>query len=184
MQIKKHLKPKKIILTLFIAWIIYIIGIPLYYTPYELQPSYWEFKKICALDNDIYEASGGKLDEEYYNKVLAYFDTDLDSLDWNMISKKAKQIGENSRYYNPNEVRLQYVYIIKKDRIEYVYGMYFKDKVDRQHLIRMYFAPFWYKRQYWPEGNEGSGFLWNESSLSCDRIYCKYENDIKICSYE
>ena len=155
-----------------------------WFVPYNLQPSYWKFKNSCGLDTDIYEASGGKLDEKYYNKVLAYFDTDLDSLDWDTIGKAAKQIGENSYYYNPNETRLQYVYSTKKDRIEYIYGMYFKDKADRQHLIRMYFSSFWDTRRYELEGNEGSGFWWNEYRLYCDKVYCKYENDIKVCSYE
>ncbi|WP_142693568.1 hypothetical protein [Campylobacter troglodytis] len=58
--------------------------------PYNLQPSYWEFKKSCALNIDIYEASGGKLDEEYYNKALAFFDMDLNSLDWDTIGKENK----------------------------------------------------------------------------------------------
>ncbi|TLD89538.1 hypothetical protein LS66_004310 [Helicobacter sp. MIT 03-1614] len=46
-KIKKILKVFK---ALFILWIIYLIGIPLYYTPYELQPSYWKIKEICELD--------------------------------------------------------------------------------------------------------------------------------------
>lgn len=155
-----------------------------WFVPYNLQPSYWEFKKLCELDSEIYQAKGGKLDEEYYNKVLAYFDTDLNSLDWDTIGKEAKQIGENNLYYNPNETRLQYVYNAKKGRIEYFYGMYFKDKADRRHLIKMYFSPFWYNRQYWLEGNEGSGLWWNEDSLYCDKVYCKYENEAKVCNYK
>lgn len=37
-------------IALFILWVIYIAGIPLYYTPYYLQPSFWEFKNMCELD--------------------------------------------------------------------------------------------------------------------------------------
>ncbi|MGJ0125610.1 hypothetical protein [Campylobacter coli] len=44
---KKFLTPKKIILAFIALFGIYLLGIPLYYTPYELQPSYWKFKKIC-----------------------------------------------------------------------------------------------------------------------------------------
>ena len=47
---KKFLTPKKIILTFIALFGIYLLGIPLYYTPYELQPSYWKFKEICELD--------------------------------------------------------------------------------------------------------------------------------------
>lgn len=62
-KIKKILKICKI---LFILWIIYLIGIPLYYTPYELQPSYWEFKKMCELQYDFYEKGVGN--EEFIDK--------------------------------------------------------------------------------------------------------------------
>ncbi|MFC3867207.1 hypothetical protein [Helicobacter equorum] len=55
--------------------------------PHSLEPSFYKFKEICQLDQEIYQASGGKIDEEYYNKVLRYFDTDLDSLDWNTFGK-------------------------------------------------------------------------------------------------
>ncbi|EAI3389622.1 MULTISPECIES: hypothetical protein [Campylobacter] len=44
---KKFLTPKKIILAFIALFGIYLLGIPLYYTPYELQPSYWKFKEIC-----------------------------------------------------------------------------------------------------------------------------------------
>ncbi|QOQ88551.1 hypothetical protein IMC75_06380 [Campylobacter peloridis] len=47
---KKFLAPKKIILVFITLFGIYLLGIPLYYTPYELQSSYWKFKKICELD--------------------------------------------------------------------------------------------------------------------------------------
>ena len=46
----KHFNFKKYILILLILWIIYLVGIPLHYTPYELQPSFWEFRKMCELD--------------------------------------------------------------------------------------------------------------------------------------
>lgn len=45
-----------------------------YYTPYSfyLEPSFWQFREVCKLDQEIYQANGGKLDEEYYNKILKY----------------------------------------------------------------------------------------------------------------
>lgn len=76
-MIEKKFKRKKILKIckiLFILWVIYLIGIPLYYTPYELQPSYWEFKKMCELNmlpNN----------EEKYNKILSYFDKKLGDRD-------------------------------------------------------------------------------------------------------
>ncbi|RDU58879.1 hypothetical protein CQA53_11775, partial [Helicobacter didelphidarum] len=54
---KKFLIPKKIILTLIVLFGIYLLGIPLYYTPYELQPSYWKFKEICEANYDILDSN-------------------------------------------------------------------------------------------------------------------------------
>ena len=53
-----------------------------YYTPYSyyLEPSYWQFRNICQLDPEIYQANGGKVDGEYYNKVLGYFDTNIEEV--------------------------------------------------------------------------------------------------------
>ncbi len=47
--------------------------------PYELQPSYWEFRNMCKI-NELPN------DEEKYNKILKYFNTDLESLDWEKIA--------------------------------------------------------------------------------------------------
>ncbi|WP_052096551.1 hypothetical protein [Helicobacter trogontum] len=70
-----------------------------YYTPYSyyLEPSYWQFRNMCKLKPEIYQANGGKLDEEYYNKVLKYFDTDLD----NMSKSYKKELGvTNDKKYS------------------------------------------------------------------------------------
>lgn len=37
-----------------------------WFVPYSLQPSYHEFKEMCKLDPEIYQANGGKIDKEYY----------------------------------------------------------------------------------------------------------------------
>lgn len=52
-------------------WIIYLIGILLYYTPYALQPSYWEFKELCEINNLPKSI-------EKYNKILGYYGMNLD----------------------------------------------------------------------------------------------------------
>ncbi len=69
-----------------------------YYTPYSyyLEPSFYKFKEICKLDPEIYQANGGKLDEEYYNKVLRYFDTDLD----NMSKIKTLRISDDKKHFS------------------------------------------------------------------------------------
>ncbi len=55
-----------------------------YYTPYSfyLEPSYWQFRNMCKL-NELPN------DENKYNKILSYFDTDLESLDWEELNERA-----------------------------------------------------------------------------------------------
>ena len=48
--------------------------------PYNLQPSYHKFKKMCKL-NELPNT------EEKYNKILGYFDLSLDTLDWEELNK-------------------------------------------------------------------------------------------------
>ena len=65
-----------------------------YYTPYfyYLEPSYWQFRNMCKL-NELPNT------EEKYNKILRYFDTDLESLDWKELNKKIWKISEDSGDY-------------------------------------------------------------------------------------
>ncbi|WP_233715354.1 hypothetical protein [Helicobacter trogontum] len=83
-------------LSYFILWLIYrklfksqkhiskflvVLGsiglIMFYYTPYSfyLEPSYWQFRNMCKI-NELPNT------EEKYNKILGYFDTSLDTLEW------------------------------------------------------------------------------------------------------
>ncbi|EMZ41025.1 hypothetical protein LS77_009620 [Helicobacter bilis] len=66
----------------FLVFLGSIILIIFYCTPYSyyLEPSFWQFRKMCKL-NELPN------NEEKYNKILAYFDTDLESLDWEKIKK-------------------------------------------------------------------------------------------------
>ncbi|TLD90522.1 hypothetical protein LS80_011590, partial [Helicobacter trogontum] len=65
-----------------------------YYTPYSfyLEPSYWEFRNMCKL-NELPNT------EEKYNKILGYFDTSLDTLDWEELNKKTWKISEDNGNY-------------------------------------------------------------------------------------
>ena len=141
MQIKKHLKPKKIILTLFIAWIIYIIGIPLYYTPYELQPSYWEFKKLCEIN---YMPDG----EEKYNKILAYYGMSLDGSIDNNITEALKG-GEPFVVCKSINKRLRHCVEIS-----------YKNKENKQltfdNIKYIELEPYWDTRRINISGNEGN----------------------------
>ena len=94
--------------------------------PYAFQPSYHKFKEICQLDPEIYQANGGKLDEEYYNKVLAYFDTSLDTLDWEYVQENLR-LNRNGTY----------LYKFKKhyDRIYHSFTLFFNDNQARKDNI-------------------------------------------------
>ncbi|WP_258865041.1 hypothetical protein [Helicobacter sp. MIT 14-3879] len=84
-------------------FLVFIGGIGLiifYYTPYSyyLEPSFWQFRNMCKLDPEIYQHNGGKLDEEYYNKVLSYFDTSLDTMVKTIQPKQLVEFIDKSRH--------------------------------------------------------------------------------------
>lgn len=118
-MIDKELKRKNILIktkkilqvfkVLFILSVIYLIGIPLYYTPYALQPSYWEFKKMCELN--ILPNN-----EEKYNKILSYFDKKLgDRDDFSHTKQYSRRIRLSLDIYPNGISRLDF------DKIQDVY---------------------------------------------------------------
>ena len=127
-------------LRLFAATIPFIfllggLGGCVWFVPYNFQPSYHEFKKMCKLDPDIYQ--GNIYSEEYYNKVLALFDTSLDSLNWAHIQDNLKFCSEEKAY----------MYQFKKSelRIDIVASMYFgedkiaaRDKIDHLNFFAVW----------------------------------------------
>ena len=84
-----------------------------YYTPYSyyLEPSYWQFRNMCKI-NELPN------DEYKYNKILSYFDTSLESLDYSQFQetttlnfyqqeppyKKMKVADKNLYFYYPLEI--------------------------------------------------------------------------------
>ncbi len=62
--------------------------------PYNLQPSYHQFKKMCKL-NELPN------NEEKYNKILGYFDLSLDTLDWEELNK-TKRLLNTTKYDKSN----------------------------------------------------------------------------------
>ena len=136
-----------------------------YYTPYSyyLEPSYHQFKKICELDPEIYQAKGGKLDEEYYNKVLAYFDTNIDGFirhlnkntrNWDMLSK-----WQNDR------LKISFTIVFKGSN---KFGNITKiNTLDNIAFVELF--AIWRDLRPILDGNEGSGFY-----LSGDRENCGY----------
>ena len=128
--------------------------------PYAFQSSFKEFKEICQLDPDIYQANGGKLDEEYYNKVLKYFDTSLDTLDWEYVQEN---IRRNDRG--------DYLYKFKKhyDRIYHSFALFFNDNQARKDNIEtITFYASWDNLRASLAGNEGTGAFWSGGWEDCD----------------
>lgn len=137
-----------------------------YYTPYSyyLEPSFYKFREICKLDPEIYQAKGGKLDEEYYNKVLKYFDTDLESLDWEYIQENLK-VNDKGHFL--------YKFERYNDRIYHSFSLFFKDnQARRDNIKKIMFYANWDKIRPLPAGNEGTGFFLSGEIEDCD--YFKY----------
>lgn len=131
-----------------------------WFVPKSFEPSFREFKEICQLDPEIYQANGGKLDEEYYNKVLKYFDTSLDT----MSDVKTLRISDDKKHFS---------YWFEKwigDRISFDFVIWFKNEnATKDNIKKVSFYVWWRDLRPFPAGNEGTGFY-----LSRDRENCDY----------
>ncbi len=141
--------------------------------PYSFQPSYWEFKRLCKL-NELPN------NEEKYNKILNLYGIDLDTLDYDKFQEtttlnwyqqkgttKKIKYGEN-RYIYPSLAILYDGHI--SNRIDTITEIEFNsDKPQgKQHITRISMKPQW---QTWSviEFNEGNGdFRMPTTELSCD----------------
>ena len=135
-----------------------------WFVPYSFQPSYHKFKEICQLDPEIYQANGGKIDGKYYNKVLAYFDTNLDSLDWEYIQENLK-VNDRGTYW--------YEFEKYHDRIYQDFTLLFKDnQARRDNIKKIMFYANWDPVRARLGGNEGTGIYFSGDWEDCD--YFKY----------
>ena len=127
--------------------------------PYAFQPSFHKFKEICQLDPEIYQANGGKLDEEYYNKALKYFDTSLDT----MSDIKTLRISDDKKHFS---------YMFEKwigDRISFDFFIWFKnEKATKDNIKKVSFYASWRDLRGRLAGNEGTGFHLSGSRFGCD----------------
>lgn len=107
-----------------------ILLVALFYTPF-VYPSYWEFRKLCELNN--FPKS-----QEKYNRILGHFDKKLDN-----------SLGENG-----------YAKIGYSNRIDLGVYIYYKNPSNKtlifENIDKIYFRPIW--KSYTPElyGNEGN----------------------------
>ena len=150
-----------IIVTLFLLFIFY-------YTPYSfyLEPSYWQFRNMCKL-NELPN------NEEKYNKILSYFDTDLERLDWDKLNEKTWKIKETNGRYKQGIFEYQTAtgWKYKNSRIEMEIDFFSNEsKINRYNTNTMLFTIVWHTKRYYPDGNEGSGFYWSEERVGCSDI--------------
>ena len=135
-----------------------------WFVPYNLQPSYYEFKKMCKL-NELPN------DENKYNKILSYFDTDLDSLDWDKLNEKTWKIKETNARYKKGvfEYRTATGWKYKNSRIEMEIDFLSNEsEISRYNTLAMLFTVVWHTRRSFLE-MRGTGYdlVWDEQTLGC-----------------
>ncbi|EDO9588157.1 hypothetical protein GY404_001898 [Campylobacter coli] len=132
-----------------------------YYTPYSfyLEPSYWQFRNMCKI-NEL-------LNDEYkYNKILSYFDTDLESLDWEELNEKTWKIKESNGNYKKGIY--EYATLTKKKQLNYrtsITASFLSNesKINHYNINQMSIGATWHTNRFYLSGD----FYWNEATLSC-----------------
>ena len=131
--------------------------------PYSFQPSYHKFKKMCKL-NELPNT------EEKYNKILRYFDTDLDTLDWEKLNEKNIKLTEENFDYKKGvfEYMTQMELRQLKSRIDMRTHFFSNEaEINRYNANAIVFRVVWHTRRYYLSGNEGTGIDWSEETLGC-----------------
>ena len=148
---------KSLRLFVAIAPLVLLFGGCGWFVPYSLQPSYHKFKKMCKLDPELYQ--GNIYSEEYYNKVLALFDTSLDKIDWEYIQKESHFNGSGEFLYKferyDGRINLAFFFVFKNERAA-------RDNID---YVWSYVS--WRDLRPYLTSNEGTGFY-----ISGDREIC------------
>ena len=184
-------------LSYFLLWLIYrklfksqkhiskflvVLGsiglIMFYYTPYSfyLEPSYWEFRNMCKL-NELPN------NEEKYNKILRYFDTSLDTLDWEELIESEWEVSNKANFYKKGI--FEYAATTKRKRINrriYAIATFYSNesKINRYNTNAMIVDLAWHSRRYFLEEESMSSLKlqWIEGDLSCYKI-TKYNLEAK-----
>ena len=141
-----------------------------WFVPYSFQPSYHKFKKMCKL-NELPN------NEEKYNKILAYFDTSLDTLDWEELNhnndKRKWKVTKEHGYYRQGIY--EYATLTKKkeinSRLRMVASFLSNEaEINRYNINQMAINISWHTRRYYLSGNEGTGIYWSEETLACVNV--------------
>ncbi|TLE02332.1 hypothetical protein LS77_011055 [Helicobacter bilis] len=136
-----------------------------YYTPYSfyLEPSFWQFRRICKL-NELPN------NEEKYNKILSYFDTDLDILDWEELNGRKWKVTKEHGFYRQGIYEYATTNKGKQlnSRTSIIAAFLSNEsKINHYNINQMSIGATWHTKRYYPAGNEGSGFRWSEETLGC-----------------
>nr|WP_223209296.1 hypothetical protein [Campylobacter coli] len=116
-----------------------------YYTPdsYYLEPSYWQFRNMCKL-NELPN------NEEKYNKILSYFGLSLDTLDWEELNRRAYKISKEQQFYLQNfREYATYIGEIKKTRYDIMAILYSNKKlISKDNITSIILLDTWNTRRY------------------------------------
>lgn len=148
---KSQKKISKILV--FIGNIAILSSFYIFNIPYYFQPSYYEFKKKCAL-NELPN------DEEKYNKILGYYGLSLDTLDWEKIGKEQPMKKETAQSIY-NTLNNEELYNTLSPIYTYWYGygyILFQHKPTRENIIDV--RKILHFQSYLLEGN----IIWNISA--------------------
>lgn len=136
--------------------------------PYSFQPSYHKFKKMCKL-NELPN------NEEKYNKILSYFDTDLDNLesDWGRLIKSEWAISNKVDFYKKGI--FEYAATTKEKWVNYRTSTVARflsneSKINRYNINAMSMGVYWHSKRFYLDGNEGSGIYWSEIEVDCQDL--------------
>ncbi len=148
----------------FIGGIAILSSFHVFNISYYFQPSYYEFKKMCAL-NELPN------NEEKYNKILGYYGLSLDTLDWEKIGKE-KALEKKTAQFFYDALNNEELYDTLSPIYTYWYGygyMLFKHKPTRENIIDV--RKMLHFQSYLLKGNIG----WNISTDGSFYIPAKTE---------
>ena len=138
-----------------------------YYTPYSyyLEPSFWQFRNICKL-NELPN------DEYKFNKILGYFNQNFESLDWEGLNEEALKLSNGRRDYIKGKLEYRAeVATISKKSYDISVDLYANDKgLSKENITYIETYGTWHTNRFYLDGNEGSGVYWNEKRLGCYNI--------------
>ena len=133
--------------------------------PYELQPSYWQFRNMCKL-NELPN------NEEKYNKILSYFDTDLDILDWEELNGRKWKVTKEHGFYRQGIY--EYATTNKGKQLNSrtsIIAAFLSNKseINQYNINQMSIGGSWHTRRYYFEiaNLTRHDDMWIEKTLAC-----------------